>query len=78
MTVEQYSLHKDAKSNKWRLELEGSNRAKATYDTKEEALRSLKADIGVNGGSVRIRKSDNTIQEERTYPRAKDPRRTPG
>ena len=78
MAIDKYTLHKDRKSDKWRLEREGSNRAKRTYDTKGDALKSLRNDVGPNGGSVRIRKTDNTIQEERTYPRSKDPRKSPG
>ena len=76
--LEHYTLHKDAKTAKWRLEKEGSDRAKRTYATKKEALANLRADVGTKGGSVRIRKVDNSIQEERTYPRSKDPVSSPG
>lgn len=78
MAIDKYTLHKDAETDKWRLEKEGSDRAKARYDTKEEALKGLRTAVGPEGGSVRIRKVDNTIQEERTYPRSKDPKKTPG
>ena len=78
MAMDKYTLHKDAKTEKWRLEKEGSDRAKRTFDTKGEALKDLRVAVGPGGGSVRIRKMDNTIQEERTYPRSKDPKGTPG
>lgn len=78
MTLDKYTLHKDKKTEKWRLEKEGSDKAKRTYRTKDDALKNLKDDVGRNGGSVRIRKTDNTIQEERTYPRSKDPRKSKG
>ena len=78
MTVDKYTLHKDQKGEKWRLEKEGSDRTKRTFDTKNEALKNLRDAVGPNGGSVRIRKTDNTIQEERTYPRSKDPKGSPG
>ena len=78
MTVDKYTRHTDRKSDKWRLEREGSDRAKRTFDTKEDALKNLRDAVGPDGGSVRIRKVDNTIQEERTYPRSKDPRKSPG
>lgn len=78
MTLDKYTLHKDKKTEKWRLEKEGSDRAKRTYETKEAALKSLRKDVGQSGGSVRIRKTDNTIQEERTYPRSKDPKKSKG
>lgn len=78
MALDKYTLHKDAQSEKWRLEKEGSDRAKRVFETKAEALSGLRDAVGSGGGSVRIRKVDNTIQEERTYPRSKDPRSSPG
>jgi len=80
MALDKYTLHKDRASDKWRLEREGSDRAKRVFDTKEDATKggALRDAVGPNGGSVRIRKVDGTIQEERTYPRADDPKKTPG
>lgn len=78
MTVDKYTLHKDREADNWRLEKEGSDRARRVYETKDEALKNLRDDVGRDGGSVRIRKVDNTIQEERTYPRSKDPRQSKG
>lgn len=78
MVLNKYTLHRDRESKKWRLEPEGSDRAKRIYQNKDEALKNLRKDVGQDGGSVRIRKLDNTIQEERTYPRSKDPKRSPG
>lgn len=80
MTLDKYTLHKDQKADKWRLEKEGSDRAKKIFDTKEDATKrgALSDAIGDQGGSVRIRKIDGTIQEERTFPRSKDPKKTPG
>ena len=50
------------------------------FDRKADATKggALADAIGKGGGSVRIRKVDNTIQEERTIPPAKDPRKTKG
>ncbi len=42
MAVDKYTLHKDPKSEKWRLEEEGSSRVKATYETKSDALKQLR------------------------------------
>ncbi|TFW12199.1 DUF2188 domain-containing protein [Brevundimonas intermedia] len=78
MAIDKYTLHKDAETEKWRLEREGSDRAKRVFENKGDALKGLRAAVGPAGGSVRIRKVDNTIQEERTYPRSKDPNSTPG
>ncbi|WP_420346551.1 DUF2188 domain-containing protein [Pelagibius sp.] len=65
----------DRSSEEWRPEKEGSGRAKRTYDAKAEALKDLRNDISSQGGSVRIQKIDNAIQEECALPRSKDPRR---
>ena len=78
MALDKYTLHKDAKTETWRLEKEGSDRATRVFDTKADALSGLRDAVGPGGGSVRIRKADNTIQEELTYPRSKDPKASPG
>lgn len=78
--MDKFTLHKDQKSNKWRLEKEGSNRAVKVFDRKADATQGggLAAAIGKGGGSVRIRKLDISIQEERTIKPAKDPRSSKG
>ena len=78
--MQKFTLHKDQKSEKWRLEKEGSDRAVKVFDRKEDAIKggALAAAIGKSGGSVRIRKVDNTIQEERTIKPAVDPRKSKG
>ena len=78
--MDKFTLHKDQKSQKWRLEKEGSTRAVKVFDRKTDATKggALSDAIGKAGGSVRIRKVDNTIQEERTIPPAKDPRKSKG
>ncbi|NII60018.1 MULTISPECIES: DUF2188 domain-containing protein [Sphingomonas] len=78
--MDKFTLHKDAKTEKWRLEKEGSDRAVKLFDKKADATKggALADAIGKGGGSVRIRKVDNTIQEERTIRPAKDPRKSKG
>ena len=78
--MDKFTLHKDAKTEKWRLEKEGSDRAVKLFDKKADATKggALADAIGMGGGSVRIRKVDNTIQEERTIRPAKDPRKSKG
>lgn len=75
-----YDLHFDEKSEKWRLEKEGSDRAVKLFDRKADATAggALKEAIGKAGGSVRIKKLDGQIQEERTIAPAKDPRKSKG
>lgn len=76
MALDKYHLTK--KKDEWRLEKAGSNRAVVKADTKAEAVQKSRHYMAKNGGSMRIHKEDGKIQEERTYPRSKDPRRTKG
>jgi hypothetical protein len=51
-----------------------------TFKSKAEATSGgqLEKAIGKIGGTVRIHKEDGTFEEERTFPRAEDPRERPG
>jgi hypothetical protein len=51
-----------------------------TFKSKAEATAGgeLEKAIGTKGGTVRIHKEDGTLEEERTFPRAADPREHPG
>jgi hypothetical protein len=51
-----------------------------TFKSKAEATTGgeLENAIGAKGGSVRIHKEDGTLEEERTFPRSKDPPHSPG
>lgn len=51
-----------------------------TFDVKADALEGgvLQKAVGTGGGSVQVRKLDGTIQQERTYSRSADPKRSPG
>ncbi len=72
--------HLVSKEDKWRLEPEGGGRAKRVFDTKGDATAggALRDALGKGGGSVRIHKQDGTIQEERTFPRSRDPKDSKG
>lgn len=50
MALDKYTLHKDGETEKWRLEMEGSDRAKRVFDTKAEALKDLREAVGPAGG----------------------------
>ena len=51
-----------------------------TFNTKGEALTGGKLEklLGKQGGTVRIHRQDGQFAEERTYPRSRDPRASPG
>ena len=75
-----YTLTHNEKKDRWDLTKDGATKAAATFDTKAEATRGgvLESTIGKAGGSVKIQKIDGKFQEERTYPRAADPKKSPG
>jgi len=64
----------------WQLKNDFTNRVLKNFDTKGEALEGgvIKDLLGNNGGSVKIQKENHIFQEERTYPRKKDPRESKG
>ena len=75
-----YHLTRDRKRGGWQLEKAGSDRATARFETKADALKggALRDAVGRNGGSVKIHKQDGRIQQERTYPRSRDPKSSQG
>ena len=62
----------------WELKKQGNSKASLTADTKAEAIQKMRDYMSDKTGSVKIRKMDGTFQEERTYPRAADPRKSKG
>jgi hypothetical protein len=68
-----YDLVKDKKADTWKLEK--GNQTIKTFERKADATKGgvLKKTIG-GEGSVRIHKENNRMQEERTFPRSKDPK----
>ena len=75
-----YTLDFDKKKKLWSLENDKTDQVVKTYQKKEDAIKggALQKAIGEGGGSVKIKKLDNTYQEERTYPRKADPKKSPG
>jgi hypothetical protein len=74
-----FSLSYNAQKKKWELKKDGSGEVVKTFADKAAATKGGALEKAVGGrGSVRIRKRDGKIQEERTYPRSADPRRSKG
>ena len=74
-----YSLSHDEKKKRWVLKHEGTGQTVKTFATKAAATKGGVLERAVKGtGSVRIRKRNGQIQEERTYPRSADPRGSRG
>lgn len=80
MNLRRFTLAYDRQNEDWKLEKDGSRQVVKRFDTKEDATAGgvLKRAIGKEGGSVRIEKVRGGYQEERTFPRSKDPRKSPG
>ena len=74
-----FSLAHNDKTKKWDLKKEGLGELVKSFATKAAATKGGVLEKAVSGmGSVRIRKRDGKIQEERTYPRSADPRGSKG
>ncbi len=75
-----FTLEYDERKEKWVLENDKTNRTIKTFATKEKATAGgvLKKAVGEDGGSVKIQKLNGRFQEERTFPRKKDPRESEG
>ena len=74
--MDNYHVTKD--DDKWKLTKEGNRRASKTAATKQEIISAMREYMEDKIGSVKIHKEDGQFQEERTYPRKDDPRKTPG
>ncbi len=76
--MDRYDLSHDGEN--WKLQRQGGDRASKVFNglTKEEAVRATSDFMQDHPGSVHIHKLDGTYEEERTYPRSADPRRSPG
>jgi hypothetical protein len=75
-----YTLEFDEKKDKWALEKDKSDKVVKTFDTKEDATQrgALRKALGLEGGSVKIQTKEGDFQEERTFPRSKDPKSSKG
>lgn len=75
-----FTLTHNEKKERWDLTKDGASKPSATFETKAEATKGgvLEKALGEFGGSVKIQKVDGKFQEERTYPRAADPKKSPG
>lgn len=78
--LEQYTLEYNEKKEKWELEYDKTGEVVKRFETKENATQGgvLQKVLGKEGGSVKIQKENGRIQEERTYPRSKDPKKSKG
>ncbi len=76
MALDKFHLTK--KGDEWRLEKAKSDKALVKAGTKKEAMQKMMKYMAKREGSVRIHKENGKIQEERTYPRYKDSKKSKG
>ncbi|MDM3885782.1 DUF2188 domain-containing protein [Pseudomonas sp. BCRC 81390] len=72
------TYHVSRAGDGWELRKTGADRASRRSASKAEMLGLLPDYFAGKTASVKIHKADGSIEEERTYPRAADPRRTKG
>jgi hypothetical protein len=75
-----FTLDYNERKDRWDLTNDASDRTVKSFRTKERATEGgvLKRAVGDEGGSVKIQKENGRFQEERTYPRSADPRKSKG
>jgi len=75
-----YTLSHDQKREDWKLTNDATGRVAKRFETKADgtARGALRKAVGPEGASVRIEKEKGGYQEERTYPKNRDPKKTPG
>jgi hypothetical protein len=72
------SYHITKTDTGWALKKQDADRASKTAATKAEILTLAGDFLDGKTATLKIHKEDGTIQEERTYPRSADPRKTKG
>lgn len=76
------NFHLIHKSDGWHLTQEGNPETVQQYsgETKAQAVELASEYVRAQDepGSLKIHREDGTFEEERTFPRAEDPRESPG
>lgn len=78
--LRRFSLTHNSQRENWQLRDDLTRRVVRSFETKDEATTGgvLGGALGQQGGSVRIHLQNGRIEEERTFPRSADPRKSPG
>lgn len=72
------NYHLTKKDGEWKFGKENSSKSIKNFDTKSSAMDYAKDYMNKNSGSLKIHGVDGKIQEERTYPKSKDPGKSRG
>ena len=79
--LDKFTLKFDKENGKWKLAKDSNKKTMRYFETKADATSggTLRKALGIEGGSVKImKKHEKGIQEERTFPKSKDPKRSKG
>lgn len=76
--MKNYHITKSSNGTGWDLKKEGAARATIKAPTKAELVKATSELLQKSGASVKIHKETGAFQEERTYPRSADPKKSPG
>lgn len=78
--LRKFTLSYNDDRDRWDLENDKTDRVVRSFETKEDATKGgvLERTLGSDGGSVKIRLENGRYEEERTYPKSRDPRRSKG
>ncbi|EEV0101664.1 MULTISPECIES: DUF2188 domain-containing protein [Enterobacteriaceae] len=74
--MDNYHITKDG--DKWKFQKVGNERPSKTAATKAEVIKEMQDYMSTKTGSVKIHTEDGKIQEERTYQRKDDPKKSKG
>jgi len=72
------NYHITTTTDGWELKKQGATRASKTAKTKAEIVKLATDFLAGKTAALKIHKEDGTIQEERTYPRSADPKKSKG
>ena len=76
--MDSFHLTFNKENKNWKFQKEGGKRPLKNAKTKSEMIEFMKQYMSKKKGSVKIHKQDGKIQEERTYPRSADPKKSKG
>ena len=75
-----FTVDFNEKKDSWELQNDKTNKVVKRFETKDDLTKGgvLKKLVGKEGGSVKIQKKNGKFQQERTYPKGRDPKSSKG
>jgi hypothetical protein len=78
--LKKFTLSPNPRKDAWDLINDKTDKVVKRFETKEEATKGgvLAKSLGKEGGSVKIKLKTGKYQEERTFPKSADPKKSKG